>query len=260
MLKKNPWEGYIKPGRIFGNLYFVGTRPASTHVIDTGDGLILIDPGYQDSLYLVLHNMWEVGLDPRNLRYILITHGHCDHMNATKALVELTGAKTFFPKLDMPLLTGEIYHYDIKPFEPDVLIEDGDVITLGNTSITCVSTPGHTDGTTSYFFDVTDGVNTYRAGMHGGVGMNTLVQSFLLKYNFSFDCRDKFLEGLKKVENEKVEIFIGNHVGNNDTIGKLKHLRETGENLFIDPTAWKPFLESRRAALQSTIEKDVENP
>ena len=48
MLKKDPWKGYIKPSKMVGNLYFVGTKPASTHIIDTGEGLILIDPGYQE--------------------------------------------------------------------------------------------------------------------------------------------------------------------------------------------------------------------
>ena len=258
MLKKNPWEGYVKPGRIFGNLYFVGTRPASTHVIDTGEGLILIDPGYQDSLYLVIHNMWEVGLNPKDIKYILITHCHMDHMNATQAIVELTGARVFFPKLDMPLLTGEIFHYDFKPLTPDVLIEDGDVISLGNTHIKCVATPGHTDGTTSYFFEVSDGKNTYRAGMHGGVGTNSLAKDFLVKNNLPFDCRDKYLDSLKKVENEQVDIFIGNHVHNNNTIGKLQQVREGVENAFLDPGEWKRFLERCRMSLLKMIASENE--
>ena len=70
MTKDKPWIGYVKPGRIFGNLYFVGTRPASTHIIDTGEGLIMIDPGYHDSLYLVIQNMWELGLNPKDIKYL----------------------------------------------------------------------------------------------------------------------------------------------------------------------------------------------
>ena len=65
MLKQNPWEGYVKPGRIFGNLYFVGTKPSSTHIIDTGDGLILIDPGHLENFYLVVNNIWELGFTQR---------------------------------------------------------------------------------------------------------------------------------------------------------------------------------------------------
>ena len=63
-----PWKGYIEPFRIFGNLYFVGTVPASSHLIDTGEGLILLDSGYQESLYLVLESIRKLGFDPADIR------------------------------------------------------------------------------------------------------------------------------------------------------------------------------------------------
>lgn len=256
MLKKEPWEGHIKPSRMVGNLYFVGTHPASTHIIDTGAGLMMIDPAYQESLYLVLHNMWELGLDPRELKYIFITHCHYDHSDATRALVELTGAKVCFPALDLPLLNGEIYHYPFKPFEPDILLYDGDTVTLGNTTVRGVATPGHTDGTMSYFFNVTDGDQTYRAAMHGGVGMNSMESAFLKERGLSPLCRQKFLEGLAKVESEPVDIVVGNHVGQNDTEGKLARLGQPGPNPFIDPTEWCRFIEKHRQKLLQLQESD----
>ena len=70
------WDGYVKPFKIFGNLYFIGTEPASTHLIDTGDGLILLDTGYQHSMYLVLNNIWELGFSPYDIKYLIHTHGH----------------------------------------------------------------------------------------------------------------------------------------------------------------------------------------
>ena len=75
-----PWEGYFAPFRIFGNLYFVGTQPASTHIIDTGEGLIMLDSGYQHSLYSVIDGIYSVGLDVHDLKFILHTHGHIDHI------------------------------------------------------------------------------------------------------------------------------------------------------------------------------------
>jgi len=256
MLKKDPWEGYIKPSKMVGNLYFVGTKPASTHIIDTGDGLILIDPGYQDSLYIVIHNMWKLGLDPESIRYILLTHGHFDHTDATQALVELTGATVCFPKSDMPLLNGEIYHYDLRPFKPDILLEDGDTLSLGSTVVRCVATPGHTDGTMSYFFPVNDGGRILRAAMHGGVGMNSMESKFLKERGLSAECRRKFAEGLDKVENEPVDIVLGNHVGQNDTIGKLSRLGTEESNPFIDPDEWKCFIAKCRQRLKKLNEED----
>ena len=256
MLNENPQAGYIKPGRIFGNLYFVGTRPASTHIIDTGDGFILIDPGYQDSLYMVIQNMWEMGLNPKNVKYILLSHGHFDHSDAAKALAEMTGAKIIVSKEDLPLVTGEICHYHIIPCTPDILLEDGDTVKLGNTIVKCVLTPGHTDGTMSFFFDVTDGKTVYRAGMFGGAGINTLEKEFLVKNGLPFENRDKYFASLEKIENEKVDIFIGNHVGNNNTEEKLKEAETADENPFIKPDEWKEFLESCRISLENLIKSE----
>ena len=146
------WEGAFSPVKVFGNLYFVGTVPASTHILDTGDGLIMFDSGYQHSLYLVIHNMHLMGLDPRNLKYIIHTHGHIDHFGATRALVELSGAKTVIGRADKEYADGSLdlsYAKELgmefkETFVPDILLDDGDEILLGNARIKAVATPGHT--------------------------------------------------------------------------------------------------------------------
>ena len=260
LVKKDPWVGYVRPGRVFGNLYFVGSHPASTHLIDTGDGLILIDPGYVDTLYLVIQNIWELGFNPRDIKYIVVSHGHGDHMNGVKPLVELTGAKTFIGKEDLPKVIrpdtptgGKIY-----PFQPDVLLSDGDEISLGNTTIRFVSTPGHTVGTMSMFFDVTDGERTLRAGMHGGVGLNTLNKDYLTRTGEPFTHRDMYFASLERLKSERVDVFIGNHVGNNDTEGKLARVHAGEKDAFVDPEEWGRFLEKCRVKLEELIASEQE--
>ena len=259
MLQKNVWEDYIKPAKIFGNLYFIGVRAVCTHLIDTGDGLIIIDPGYYESLYLIINNIWELGFKPKDIKYIVITHAHYDHMDSVADLVAMTGAKTFIAKADLPLLTGEDYHYPIRPFTPDVLLEDGDIISLGNTNILCVATPGHTDGTMSFFFDVTDGEKTYRAGMFGGAGTNTLKKDFLEKYNRSPVCRQEMVDSLHKLQKEKVELFLGNHLPNNHTEEKLAVLDSAEVNPFIENSQaeWEAFLKKRLQLVQKLIDENL---
>ena len=259
MLAKDPWVGYVKPGRIFGNLYFVGTHPTSVHLIDTGEGLILIDTGCLTNLYLVIQNIWELGFNPMDIKYLVHSHGHFDHVNGTAALVHMTGAKTFLGRADHWLVTGEVNHctQKVRPFEPDVLLDDGDVITLGNTSIKCVASPGHTEGVMSFFFDVTDGERTLRAGMHGGLGLVSLKREFLIRNNLPFDCREKYFASLERLKEEHVDIFIGNHVGNNDTEGKLARVHAGEKDAFIDPNEWLPFLENCRIKLVELIEKEA---
>lgn len=263
---QTPFEGYIKPFKILSNLYFVGSRPASTHIIDTGDGLIMIDSGYPQTLYLVLANLADLGLDYHNIKYIIHSHGHYDHLGATKALVDLTGAKTFIGSADAPYADGtldltwakELGSVYCEAFTPDVLLFDGDKITLGNTIITCISTPGHTPGTMSFFFDIYDGDKTYTCGMHGGVGLNSMKREFLEKYNLSTKCQQDFIEGLKKVRNIPVDIFIGNHVGNNQTEEKAKMLESFpySTNPFIDKNAWPTFIDKCLDDINILIEKE----
>ena len=66
-----PWEGRIEPFKIIGNVYFTGTFQSSSHLIDTGDGLILIDTGYSDILYLLIDSIYKLGFNPKDVKYII---------------------------------------------------------------------------------------------------------------------------------------------------------------------------------------------
>lgn len=240
----NPWEGKIQPFKIIGNVYFVGTFQASCHLIDTGEGLIIIDPGYSNTLYLVINSIYQLGFDPQNIRYIINTHWHSDHCEATQAMAELSGAITLIGQEDMQKAK--------QFFEPDILIKDSDTLTLGNTSISFMETPGHTKGTISLFFNTTENGKDYRVGMFGGAGANTMV-----KGQFDYDdCREDYRRSLHRLQEEKVDVFIGNHVWNNDTQVKGEHLIKTGENKFIDSNLWNQFLSFCENRLDEVISKE----
>ncbi len=251
------WEGYIKPFRIFGNLYFIGTVPASTHLIDTGDGLVIIDPGYPFHLALVLHNMEELGFHVEDIKLIINTHGHYDHCGATKILQQLSGATTAVGRLDADYVNGkldltwarELGHVYNTPFESDYLLDNNRKLIVGNTEILCKSAPGHTPGTMAFFFNVTDGEKTYRAAMHGGIGDNTMRIEWLKKNGLSTETREQFIPAVMKFIDEPVDITLGNHCHNNDTVGKASRMTEE-ENPFIDPSEWKRMLTDRIESLQ----------
>ena len=242
-MKKLPWEGPFPPFRIFGNLYFVGTVPASTHVVDTGEGLILFDSGFQQTLYLVIDGMHRLGLDPKDLKYIFDTHGHIDHLGATRALAEMTGAKTVLGRADRDYANGTLdltYARELgmeykETFEPDILWDGGESLTIGNTTVTCMATPGHTPGALSYFFPVTDGVKTYRACLHGGMGINTMSRRYLEKYGLPFSCREDFKEGMMRLSREPVDIFLGNHMQHNHTPERYKEVMAGNAEAFVHP-------------------------
>lgn len=242
----NPWEGRIEPFEIIKGVYFVGTFQASSHLIDTGDGLILIDTGYSSTLYLLIDSIYKLGFKPSDVKYIINTHWHWDHVEGTSAFAQLSGAKTLIGKED--------YEKAKKYFTADIKVRDKDTLSLGNVTISFMETPGHTKGTISFFFDVTHNGKIYRVGSFGGAGRNTLVPN---AYDFD-GCREAYFNSIERLKKERVDVFLGNHVWNNDTFNKAKILRESGKNTFIDCTLWCKFLDYCKNALEEIIKTERE--
>ena len=261
-----PWEKAMEPFNLLGNTWFIGMEPASTHLIDTGDGLILLDSGYQEGLYLLIDNIYRCGFKPSDVRYIVHSHGHIDHAAATKALASLTGAETFIGAGDREMVNGirseltwapeyEMHFHGV--FEPDHLLYDGDRITLGNVVMECVATPGHTAGTFSFFWDIEFEGKIYRAGTMGGAGLNTMQSWYVKKYALeSENWRGAFRSSIARCRREKVDIFIGNHANQNQTPEKYQELLAGNKLAFYDPEAWGKFLDGCQAALDKLEAED----
>jgi len=242
-IKADPALGRMTPFKIAGNVYFVGTYQASCHIIDTEEGLILIDPGYSNTLYLVIDSIYKLGFKPEDIKYIINTHWHGDHTEATAALAKLSGAKTLLGRDDLEKAK--------RYFTPDILIDDGDTLTLGKTVISFIHTPGHTKGTVSFFFDTEEDARTLRVGMFGGAGVNTLV-----KDRFDFDgAREAYFASIERLKRERVDVFIGNHTWNNDTYGKGELVLSGQKDAFVDKELWCRFLDSCKGRLEKIIEE-----
>ena len=251
---------YVHPFRIFGNVWYVGDTWVCVHLIDTGDGLLLLDSGNIGATGMLVNAIWEAGFRPADVRWIIHSHGHLDHIGAACFFKRMFGTKLFLgaPDAEMfrtrPSLSfiQSAYNAQGELFEPDVEIKDGDRLVLGGTTLDCRLVPGHTAGCVALFFDAHDGAETRRCGYYGGFGFNTLKRAFLESFDLDVErSRQIYLDSLAKVRDEKVEIFLGNHSANNDTLGRHKRQLENpdGPNPFIDPDAWRLCLDSKRDAM-----------
>lgn len=255
----HPDKYAIEPFQIFGNLYYVGDQKVTSHLIDTGEGLILFDTGYGNTTHMLLGSIRALGFDPMDIRYIIHSHGHFDHFGSGNELREMTGAKVFMSAVDTRLLREmperALVAWGPKPNDPvcwpDVEIGDGDHIRLGNTDITCVLSPGHTCGTMSFFFDVTDGEKTLRAGYFGGAGLLTVYKDYCKKFGLPLNKCQLLKETLQKLSAYHVDIMLGNHPAQNRTLEKRQWMLDhPGGNDFIDPTAWPEFLKAQEQRRQ----------
>lgn len=248
---RNPDSYYVKPFRIAGNVWYIGNKSVCSHLIDTGEGLIIIDTSYPEFDYQIFNSIWEAGFNPRDVSIILHTHLHYDHFGATVSLQKLYGAKAYVgrhewetvqERPEQAMLPEEPYaRYRL--FKPDRLIDDGDVIRLGNTAIRCVETPGHTCGTMSFFFDVEENGTVYTAGTFGGAGFITLYQEHFIRYAME-DLQQAFLTSIRRLRQEKVDIVLGNHPAPNHILEKqaLRLEDPAAPNPFIDPQDWLDYL------------------
>jgi metallo-beta-lactamase class B len=177
----DPKAQYIEPWKAFENVYFVGVCWVSAWAINTSDGVVLIDTLHEPHVDQLIANLRKVGINFADIKYVLMTHGHFDHVGgAAKLKPLLPNAKFVMTQIgwDEAMESAKKSESTPRPWSMiprDVVAKDGDVIHVGDNSV--LETPGHTLGTASYTYDVTDGANTYRAITVGGLGLNAIKDS-----------------------------------------------------------------------------------
>ena len=251
----------IAPFRIADDLYYVGDRKVCIHLIRTDEGLILIDAGYPRAKHLIWESIIRLGFDPADVRWILLTHGHSDHYGAANEFRNLYGTKVAISAQDAEYMREQIRRGRLKALDAPVIdreLQDGEIFAFGGKELRCVLTPGHTPGVMTFFMDVTDGGKTYRAGLLGGVGHMQVKLPYLLYYALPLDMPQRMLASLDCMEQEKVEIHLGNHPANNHTLEKREQQLKEGGNPFIDPASWGNFIRETRAIFEQVIVENEE--
>jgi len=164
---------YADPARVFDNLYFVGGKVHSAWALTTSDGIILIDTIFPyNSEELIVGGMRKLGLDPKNIKYVLISHAHADHIGGAEMLQSRYGAHVVMAAADWDLVAKYPNRYKTMAPKRDIVATDGMKITLGETAVTIWATPGHTPGTLSYTFTVFDRGKPVHVAYSGGTAFN----------------------------------------------------------------------------------------
>ena len=160
------WEKPAPPVRIFGNTYYVGTCGITAILITSPQGHIVIDAGTEADADLVVANIRKLGFRPTDVKFLLHSHEHFDHVCVMARLQQLTGAQILAsPAAASVLRTGVAASDDPqtgmhKPFPTarvDRVIREGEMVRLGDTILTAIATPGHTAGALSWRWGSCDG-------------------------------------------------------------------------------------------------------
>jgi metallo-beta-lactamase class B len=164
---------FTEPAKVFDNLYFVGTKIHSSWALATSEGLILIDTLYEyASEEAIVGGLKKLGLDPATVKYVIITHAHRDHDGGAKLMQDRFGSRIVMGGPDWDMLERSVNQYPNGKPKRDIVATDGAKVTLGDTSVTLVLTPGHTPGTVSVFFQVKDNGRPLTVAYSGGTAFN----------------------------------------------------------------------------------------
>ena len=168
----------IEPYKAFDNVYYVGICWVSAWLITSPNGHVLIDTLYGPYTSQLLENIRTLGFDPKDIKLVVVTHGHVDHAGGIGQLKSDLAPGTRFAMTQEGWREGkeESSHprWPWVMIEPDIVLTDGQTVTGGDVAIQAFETPGHTMGTASFAFDARDGGRTYRAFTVGGLGLNRI--------------------------------------------------------------------------------------
>jgi metallo-beta-lactamase class B len=164
---------FIDPAKVFDNLYFVGSKIHSSWALTSTEGIILIDTLWTyNSEEEIVGGLKKLGLDPAKVKYVIISHAHPDHVGGAKLMQVRYGSRIVMGGPDWDSIEKSVNGYPEGKPKRDIVADDGQKITLGDTAVTIIATPGHTPGTLSMIFTVKDNGKPLTVAYSGGTAFN----------------------------------------------------------------------------------------
>lgn len=244
----NPkWNQPAEPYRVIANIYYVGTNGLATFLITTPAGHFLINSDYEESVPLIRANVEKLGFKFTDIKYLLTSQAHDDHVAGNFTVKEFSGAKVLVMDGDQQVVEnggmGDFnYTTTWKPCKVDRILHDGEAVSLSGTTLTAHKTPGHTRGCTTWTTTVLDDGKGWNVVIVGGTGVNP---GYKLVHNLKYpDIAKDYAHTFEVLRSLPCDIFLGAHPSYYDGEAKAQRLK-AGEkpNPFIDPAGYRKYVD-----------------
>jgi metallo-beta-lactamase class B len=256
----NKWIEPTEPVKIAGPIYYVGTRGLGAYLIATPAGHILLDGGMPSSAKDIEASIRKLGFNPEDIRLLLITHAHVDHVGTTAYFKRLSDAPIAVMARDVENLksggkTDPIYGtnpaFDFPPIRADRVLKDGDTVSLGNVTMTARLTAGHTQGCTTWITSVEDGGQTYAVVFPGSSTVNPGTR---LVISPSYPgIADDFRHTFMVLESLKPAIWLAAHTEVFGFEAKRARAARDGIAAWVDPDGYRKYLVQSRTAFETQV-------
>ncbi|HWE00591.1 MAG TPA: subclass B3 metallo-beta-lactamase [Bryobacteraceae bacterium] len=253
----NPdWHRPFPEFRIAGNIYWVGTADLAVYLVKTPAGDILINTDFDQDVPLIQKSIEQTGAKISDVKIILVSHAHDDHVAGTAALKKLTGAKLMVMQPDVAEIEsggqGDFqYQSHWTPVKVDRVLHDGDTVKLGGTTLVAHLTPGHTKGCTTWTTTVTENSRPLNVVIIGSPNVNP---GYKLVVNDKYpDIVRDYEKTFAVLKSLPCDVFLGAHGAYFGLKAKYEKYKAGDTNAFIDPQGYKAYVSERESAFRREL-------
>jgi metallo-beta-lactamase class B len=259
-LAQTDWNAPFPAHRIMDNLYFVGTEALGTFLITTPAGHILINSDFESTVPSIQRSVAELGFDFEDIAIVLGSHAHGDHMEADAMIKNMTGAQVMAMAEDVPALRA--MQPGGKPHPIDRILNDGDQVVLGGTTLTAHRTPGHTKGCTSWGLQVEEEGRIYDALIVCSFGVN---DNYVLVGNENYpEIASDYRATFAKARTLPVDLFLGSHgffYGLAEKYARLQDRAAGDPNPFVDRAGYLMHIDAQQRNFEAMLARQsAESP
>lgn len=251
------WYEPFPPHKVIGNVYYVGSKDLATFLITTPDGHILINSGFERTVPLIQESVESLGFKMTDVKILLASHAHSDHVAGHALLQKKTGAKVYVMRGDDQVIAsgGEgQYLYSSSRWEPckvDRVLKDGDEVKLGGVTLVARLTPGHTRGCTTWTWRVDVGGKTYDVVVIGSPNVNP---GYKLAGNESYpEIAADFAKTFEVLKSLPCDVFLGAHGSYYGMIERYGLLQKGQANAFVNSQGYKEFVSQKERAFRKAL-------
>jgi metallo-beta-lactamase class B len=243
------WNKPFPPHRIVGNVYYVGTEQLASFLITTPQGHILINSGFESTVPAIRAAVAKLGFPFSDIKILLGSHAHGDHMEGDALVREMTGAQVMAMEQDVPALRNMRPGGKAHPIQR--ILHDGEEVKLGTTTLVAHLTPGHTKGCTTWTLKTQEGARSYDVVILGSIGVNP---GYVLVGNKDYpEIADDYVRSFKTLRSLPVDVFLGAHGSFYELQAKYDRFQKGVLNPFVDPQGYQAHLDRQEKNFQARL-------
>lgn len=257
------WTRSFPPLKLIGNVYWVGTYDLSTYLITTDAGHILINTGLPETVSQITAGIEQLGFDADDVKILLATHAHWDHVAGLAELERLTGAQVWMSEADAVLLEdggksdfrfGADASTNFEPVAVDRRLRDLETITLGDVTLTAHHHPGHTKGATSFTLTVSEDGRDYRVVIAnlGSINPGVTVSGMPLYPTIG----DDYARTFAAQKALPVDVFLASHASQFRLHEKYRPGDPYDPSRFVDPVGYRAAVERLESTFREQLARE----